>query len=47
MLVFQNVECGNIFDTYEEAFREGVEMYDIGDPTNLLGFWDYYRVIEI
>ena len=31
----------------EEAKAEAAEMYDVGDPTNELGFWDYYEIIEV
>ena len=46
-LVYQNIECGNIHDTFEEMMREGAEMYDLGDPTNCLNWTDYYRLIEV
>ena len=50
MKYIQNIECGNIFEASRkglaEAMLEAVELYDLGDPTNELGFWDYYQIIE-
>ena len=46
-LVYQNIECGNVHDTFEEMMREGAEMYDLGDPTNALDWTEYYRLIEV
>lgn len=49
MQYIQNIECGNIFPTtYEgikEAEAEARELYDWGDPTNDISFWEYYKVI--
>ena len=51
MKLIQNIECGNVFDYnmvgYLEALEEAMELYDVGDPTNECGFWDYYKVIEV
>ena len=51
MKLIQNIECGNIFPMtaagMQEAYEEAKEMYDILDDTNVCGFWDYYKVIEI
>lgn len=50
MKLIQNIECGNIFEAttegLQEARLEAQELYDIGDPTNGLSFWDYYQIIE-
>lgn len=49
MKYIQNIECGNIYPATTEGLRaardEAIELYDINDPTNALGFWDYYRII--
>lgn len=51
MKLIMNSECGNIFDCTTEGLREArkeaSEMYDVDDPTNELGFWDYYEIIEV
>ena len=51
MKLIQNIECGNIFDLttegWQEAHKEARELYDVGDPTNELGFWDYYQIITV
>ncbi len=45
----QNIECGNIFNAtpagIKEAEAEAKELYDWGDPTNDINFWEYYRII--
>lgn len=38
---YQNKECGNIL-THDEMLVEWAEMYDGGDPTNPLGWEEYY-----
>lgn len=45
MKVWLNKECGNIHFTRQEALLEGMEMYDLGSPFNLLTFDDYYEEI--
>ena len=51
MKFIQNIECGNIFEATTEGLREAraeaEELYDIGDPTNELSFWDYYQIIGV
>lgn len=51
MKYIQNIECGNIFDCttkgLREARKEAEELYDIGDPTNEMSFWDYYQIITV
>lgn len=51
MKLIQNIECGNIFEMTHEGWKaakaEAAEMYDVGDPTNELSFWDYYQIIEV
>ena len=51
MKYIQNIECGNIFDCTTEGLREArkeaEELYDIGDPTNEMNFWDYYQIITV
>ena len=51
MKYIQNIECGNIFEAtaegLAEARKEAEELYDIGDPSNILDFWEYYWVIEV
>ena len=45
----QNIECGNIFEAtpagIKEAEAEAKELYDWGDPTNDMNFWEYYKII--
>lgn len=43
-MIFQNKECGNIL-TYDEMIKEFREMYDGDDPTNSLGWEEYYELI--
>ena len=42
--VYQNKECGNIHFTYDEMIKEAMELYDIGDPTNVNDWREYYEV---
>lgn len=50
MKYIQNIECGNIFDCstagLTEAYAEARELYDLDDDTNVMSFWDYYKIIE-
>lgn len=45
----QNIECGNIFEAtpagIKEAEAEARELYDWGDSTNDINFWEYYQII--
>lgn len=41
---YQNRECGNIL-TYREMLAEWAELYDGGDPTNPIGWMEYYTCI--
>lgn len=49
--VYQNIECGNIFDCTEqgiaEMFEEARELYDWGDPTNDISITEYYKLIRV
>ena len=49
MKYIQNIGCGNIFEANAQGMREArdeaIELYDIGDPTNEMSFWDYYQLI--
>ena len=47
MMVYQNIECGNIHETFAEMLEEGAEMYDLGDPTNCIPWTEYYQIIYI
>lgn len=38
MLVYQNIETGEIFETREAAVEDAEELYDYGDPTNPIAF---------
>ena len=40
--LWMNRETGELM-TYEEAYIEGAELYDLDDPTNGLAFTDYYK----
>lgn len=44
-----NIEYGNIFpatpEGIKEAEAEAKELYDWGDPTNDINFWEYYKII--
>ena len=40
--LWMNRETGELM-TYEEAYIEGTELYDLDDPTNSMGFTDYYK----
>ena len=42
--VYQNKECGNIHFDFGEMIKEAMELYDIGDPTNLNDWKEYYEV---
>ena len=48
MYIIMSIENGNIFPCTEEgmkeAYAEACELFDIDDPTNEMGFWDYYKV---
>ena len=37
--LWMNRETGELM-TYEEAYIEGTELYDLDDPTNGMGFTD-------
>ncbi len=41
---YRNRECGNLL-TFEEMLAEWKELYDGGDPTNPLGWMEYYTCI--
>jgi hypothetical protein len=41
---YQNRECGNIL-IYPEMLKEWAELYDGGDPTNPIGWMEYYTCI--
>lgn len=43
--IFQNRECGNIL-TYDEMIEEFREMYDGDDPTNIVNWETYYKLID-
>lgn len=47
MFVYMNIECGNVHETFADMWEEGCEMYDLGDPTNLLTWRDYYEIVEV
>lgn len=48
--LIQNIECGNIFSLtaagMQLAIEEAKELYDFGDETNDVSFWEYYHIIE-
>ena len=46
MKFIQNIECGNIFDATAEGMKEAEELYDVGDQTNGVSFWEYYKIVE-
>ena len=39
--MYMNRQTGELM-TYKEMQREGVEQYDLNDPTNIFTFDDYY-----
>lgn len=43
--LFMNKENGNLL-TYSEMLTEAEELYDIGDPTNPIGWEEYYTEVE-
>lgn len=43
-IYYQNKECGNLL-TYPEMLQEWQELYDGGDPTNPIGWTEYYTCI--
>lgn len=51
MYVIMSIENGNVFDYTADGMRaaylEACELYDIDDPTNEMGFWDYYKVVAL
>ena len=44
-IYYQNKEHGNIL-TLEEMIAEWQELYDGGDPTNPLGWQEYYTQLN-
>ena len=40
--MFMNIENGNIL-TYDEMIKEGIELYDLDDETNVLTWLEYYK----
>ena len=43
-IYYMNREHGNIL-TYKEMIQEWAELYDGGDPTNPVGWIEYYTCI--
>lgn len=44
---YQNIENGNILESYSEVLKEAKELYDYGDDTNIVPLSEYYQVIEL
>ena len=42
--LFMNRENGNLL-TYNEMLKEAEELYDVGDPTNPVGWEEYYTEV--
>lgn len=47
MRIWQNIENGNILESYSEVLKEAKELYDYGDDTNAVPLEEYYEVVEI
>jgi len=47
IMVYQNIACGNIHETFADMMEEARELYDLDDPTNIFGWREYYKVIFI
>lgn len=47
MRIWQNIEKGNILESYSEVLKEAEELYDYGDDTNAVPLSEYYQVIEL
>lgn len=47
MQIWQNIENGNIWETYEEVLNEARELYDFDDETNAVPLSEYYQVFEL
>jgi hypothetical protein len=43
--LWMNKETGELM-TYEEAWKQGEEWYDLGDDTNALTFSEYYEMTD-
>ena len=43
--MFMNIENGNVL-TYEEMIKEGIELYDLDDETNVLIWLEYYKRVQ-
>lgn len=44
--LYRNKETGELL-TYKQMQQEGVELYDLNDPTNIFTFSDYYERTDI
>lgn len=47
MQIWQNIENGNILESYSEVLKEARELYDYNDETNAIPLSEYYQVIEL
>ena len=47
MQIWQNIENGNILESYSDVLKEAKELYDCGDDTNAVPLSEYYQVIEL
>lgn len=47
MKIWQNIENGNILESYSEVLKEARELYDYNDETNAIPLSEYYQVIEL
>ena len=43
--LYQNKECGNIWESRIEAIKEANELYDFSDPTNNTPLSEYYEIL--
>lgn len=42
--IYVSNENGNIHESYAEMMKEGAELYDLGDDTNVVDWKEYYHI---
>ena len=43
--MYQNKECGNIWERRIDAVTEAIKLYDYADPTNNIPLTEYYDIL--
>ena len=43
--IYQNKECGNIWESRIDVIKEANELYDYSDPTNNTPLSEYYEIL--